>query len=161
MVFSAIRLEPALPKRKGASRKAGKPPPGNEQTPMQDTTFQLREAVSERVIVARLEVARSLWQQTIGLLGRSTLPEDSGMWLEPCNSIHSFGMQFSIDVLFLDATGCLVRAVQGLKPWRVCWPVWRARVVVELPQGFIAQRNVTLGARYVLTKVEPKSAGRI
>lgn len=115
---------------------------------MRDEAYQLCEVDTGRVVVERLELARSLWKQTIGLLGRKTFPEDTGMWLEPCSSIHTMGMQFAIDVLFLDASGRLLRAVRDLKPWRICWPVWRARVVVEIPAGSIALWNIQPGNRY-------------
>ena len=117
---------------------------------MHEAPLQLCEEGTGRVVVARLEMARSLWKQTIGLLGRKQFSADAGMWLEPCNSIHTFGMQFTIDVLFLDASGALVRAVPRVKPWRVCWPVWRARVVVEIPEGAIAARNIQVGNRYLI-----------
>ncbi len=115
---------------------------------MGEARYQLREEGTGRVVVARLEVAKSLWKQTVGLLGRRQLPPDAGMWLEPCNSIHTIGMQFAIDVLFLDASGRLVRAAPDVKPWRICWPVLGARVVVEMPAGSIALRNIQLGNRY-------------
>lgn len=115
---------------------------------MREPAYQLCEEGTGRVIVARVEMAKSLWKQTIGLLGRKQLPSDAGMWLEPCNSIHTLGMQFAIDVLFLDASGRLLRAVRDLRPWRICWPVWGARVVVEIPAGSIALRNIQPGNRY-------------
>jgi uncharacterized protein len=117
---------------------------------MQEPPCRLREVESGRVVVARMEVARSLWKQTIGLLGRKELPADGGMWLEPCNSIHTFGMQFAIDVLFLDRAGEVLRAIRDVKPWRVCLPVWGARAVVELPAGTVAMRNIRPGNRYQL-----------
>ncbi len=115
---------------------------------MRGASYQLCEEGTGRVVVARLELAKSLWQQTVGLLGRRQFPSDTGMWLEPCNSIHTFGMRFAIDVLFLDASGRLVRAVPNLRPWRICWPVWRARAVVEIPAGTIALRNIQPEIRY-------------
>ena len=118
---------------------------------MPEASYQLCEESTGRVIVARLETARSLWKQTIGLLGRKQLSADAGMWLEPCNSIHTFGMQFTIDVLFLDASGALLRAVPRVRPWRVCRPVRRARVVVEIPEGAIAARNIQVGNRYLIS----------
>lgn len=115
---------------------------------MPDRSYQLCEEATGRIIVARLEMARSFWKQTVGLLGRRGLPADGGIWLEPCNSIHTIGMQFTIDVLFLDASGALVHAASSVRPWRICWPVWRARVVVEIPEGTIALRNIQPGNRY-------------
>ena len=136
--------------QKLVSLQAGKRPAAREQTNIRGASYQLREEGTGRVVVARLELAKSLWKQTVGLLGRRQFPPETGMWLEPCNSIHTFGMQFAIDVLFLDASGCLIRAVRDLKPWRVCWPVWRARVVVEIPAGTVALRNIQTGIRYQL-----------
>jgi uncharacterized membrane protein (UPF0127 family) len=120
---------------------------------MQDAPYQPYQLIEEgsgRVIVARLELARSVWKQTIGLLGRRQLAADAGMWLEPCNSIHTFGMQFAIDVLFLDSSGRLLRAMDGVKPWRICWTVWKARAIVEIPEGSIALRNIQVGKRYLI-----------
>src|SRR5690349_20872528 len=104
---------------------------------MRKATYQLREEGTGRVVIPHLEIARSLWKQTIGLLGRSQLPADSGLWIEPCNSIHTWGMKFAIDVLFLDASGTVLRTVPNVRPWRVCWPVRRARAVLEIPAGAI------------------------
>jgi uncharacterized membrane protein (UPF0127 family) len=115
---------------------------------MRERSYQLREEPSGRIIVARLEVARSLWRQTVGLIGRRELDPDEGLWLEPCNSIHTFGMRFAIDVLFLDRSGVLLHMVSDLRPWRVSWPVRRARSVVEIPSGAIASRNIQPGLRY-------------
>lgn len=111
------------------------------------------EEGSGRVIVARLEVAHSLWKQSVGLLGRKSLSADSGMWLEPCNGIHTFGMQFPLDILFLDSSYVLRRSVSRVAPWRICGPVWKARVVVELPAGSISTQKIQTGCRYVVRKV--------
>jgi|SRR5579871_2702191 len=112
---------------------------------------QLLEGVHNRVIVAHLEIADSLWKQTVGLLGRDSLPAEHGLWLEPCNGIHTFGMRFPIDVLFLDAEGIALRIVSSLKPWRICGPVWRARVVVELPAGALVRHRIQPGDRLRLS----------
>ena len=109
---------------------------------------QMREADTGRVVVARLEVADTLWKQTVGLLGRAGLEPDSGLWLEPCNGIHTWGMRFPIDVLFLDREGYVLRAVSHLPAWRICGPIWKARVVVELPAGTIQTQAIQPGKRY-------------
>ena len=133
--------------------QAGKTTASREHTFMWDAAYQLSEVGTGRVVVVRLELAKSLWKQTVGLLGRRRFPADTGLWLEPCNSIHTMGMQFAIDVLFLDASGYLLRAVRDLKPWRICWPVWRARVVVEIPAGSIALWNIQPGNRYQIINI--------
>src|SRR4051812_28241324 len=121
---------------------------------MRKAVYQLREAGTNRVVVAQLEIARSLWKQTVGLLGRNELPVGAGLWLEPCGSIHTWGMKFAIDVLFLDASGTVLRAVPSVQPWRVCWPVRRARVVVEIPAGAIERGNIREGKRYKIERID-------
>lgn len=110
----------------------------------------LRDADTGLVVVPHLEIARTVWQNTVGLIGRAWLASDAGLWLHPCNGIHTFGLRFAIDVLFLDGQGRVVRVVPDLKPCRICGPVWKAKTVVELPAGTLAQSGVTVGTRLEL-----------
>jgi uncharacterized membrane protein (UPF0127 family) len=110
--------------------------------------WQLIEAETGRILVAHLEIADTLVTQAIGLLGRSHLAPDTGLWIEPCNGIHTLAMRFPIDVLFLDKEGRALRLVSHLKPWRFCGLVRGARVVVELPAGTLVEKNIRQGARY-------------
>jgi uncharacterized membrane protein (UPF0127 family) len=121
---------------------------------MTPTFRQLVEVKTNRIVVARLEIADTLWKQTAGLLGRDKLQPEEGLWFGHCNAIHTFGMRFPIDVLFLDAEGVALRIVSGLKPWRICGPLWKARVVVELPAGTAEQRNILPGNCYRLDAMQ-------
>jgi uncharacterized membrane protein (UPF0127 family) len=94
-------------------------------------------AGSGRVVAERLEVARSTWARGVGLMGRTSMAPGTGLWIEPCNSIHMFFMQFAIDAVFLDRQGRVKRVIPGLKPWRVSPIVFGARTVVELPAGTV------------------------
>jgi uncharacterized membrane protein (UPF0127 family) len=80
-----------------------------------------------------------------GLLGRDGLLEGEGLVIDPCNSIHTFFMRFSIDVLFVDAQGVVVRKIDALKPWRLTWIYFRARKVIELPAGVIQKSGTQAG----------------
>ena len=98
-----------------------------------------------RVLLQRLHLARTPWSRLRGLLGRGRLGADEGLWLEPCNSVHMFGMTFAIDVVFLDRAGTVVRILPHLRPWHVGPLVWGARVAVELPDGAIRRLDIRLG----------------
>jgi uncharacterized membrane protein (UPF0127 family) len=125
---------------------------------MATTGTQLRDAETGRVLVSRLEVADTAWKRAVGLLGRRSLAANTGLWLEPCNGVHTLAMRFPIDVLFLDREGRAIRLVESLRPWRFCGPVRGGRVVVELPAGTLAARAVRPGARYRMeNRREPKA----
>jgi uncharacterized membrane protein (UPF0127 family) len=73
-------------------------------------------------------VARSPLARLRGLIGRS---EEVALLLPRCRSVHTFGMGFALDLVWLDAGGRVVRIDRGVRPWRVrscrC-----ARAVLEL-----------------------------
>ncbi len=69
------------------------------------------------VVCERGELATSLWKRTKGLLGRSGLADDEGLWI-PTSSIHMFGMRFAIDVVYADREGRVLKLVRGIRPWR-------------------------------------------
>ena len=79
-----------------------------------------------------------------GLLKRSGLEKGEGLWIVPCEAIHTFFMRFDIDVLFLDRKKRVVKAVRRLRPWRLAMS-WRARSVLELPAGVIEQSGTERG----------------
>lgn len=99
----------------------------------------------DAVLGERVELARTPWTRLVGLLGRDRLDPDSGMWLEPCDSVHMLFMRFPLDVIFVDAEGTVVDVVPGLKPWRATWPRARARATLELPVGAVARTGTRAG----------------
>jgi hypothetical protein len=111
--------------------------------------MRLVEAGSGRLIAAEVEVAKSSWARFMGLMGRSSMPAGSALWIEPCNSIHMFFMGFAIDVLFLDRQMRVKKVMLNLKPWRVSPIVFGARTTVELPAGTLADKSL-VGARLTL-----------
>jgi uncharacterized membrane protein (UPF0127 family) len=52
----------------------------------------------------------------IGLLNRKALAQGEGLLLDRCYGIHTFGMRFPIDVVFLDKELRVMRAVPALPP---------------------------------------------
>ena len=97
-------------------------------------------------------LAVTAWTRTKGLLGRSSLDPDEGLWIQPTGSIHMWFMRFPIDVVYLDSELRVTKVVHGLAPWRFS-AGRRARSVVELAAGTSARAGLTAGAR--LSLVEP------
>jgi hypothetical protein len=98
------------------------------------------------VVAQRVETAEDAASRSRGLLGRPFLPQGDALWIVPCPMIHTFFMQFSIDVLFLDASAKVVRVIENLKPWRLSPWVLSAHSVLELPAGTL-KGQVAVGDR--------------
>ena len=127
---------------------------------MMEQKVQLLGQETGRVIVARLEVASSLWTQTVGLMGRREFAADSGLWIPHCNGIHTAFVRFPIDVMFLDGQMRAVRLVPALSPWRVVGPVRGAKSVVELPAGSLRQKQIVVGQQFLVTIPDGEPPGR-
>ena len=84
-----------------------------------------------------------------GLAGLDALPADRALHLQPCRAVHTIGMRFALDLVWLDASGAVVRVDRAVPPWRhrVCR---RARSVVKLRRIRRAAACLWLyfGARY-------------
>jgi uncharacterized protein len=112
-----------------------------------------RALCNGEVIAGRLERAASPLLRMRGLLGRRSLEEGEGIWLEPASSIHTHFMRFPIDVLFLGSRGRVLKKVPALPPWR-CAGARGAHSVLELRAGTFDRVQVDLGDRVVLEPVE-------
>ena len=76
---------------------------------------------------------------------RSSLPDGGGLVLKPCNSIHMFFMQFSIDVAFCNDDHKIVAILEEIKPWRISSVYWDATYAVELPAGSLKKAETEVG----------------
>jgi len=89
------------------------------------------------ILIPQLDVARTFWSRSKGLLGRHELLENQGMWIHQCNSIHTFFMKFAIDCVFVDQELKVKKIFHNVQPWRLIFPVWKASSVFELPAGSV------------------------
>lgn len=100
---------------------------------------------TKRILVGNLSVADSIFSRMKGLLGRSSLDSGNGLWLKPCNSVHTFCMKFTIDIVFLDRENRVIKVIHNLKPNRIT-PVCSGAVsVIELPAGSAADSSISPG----------------
>lgn len=84
------------------------------------------------VIAHRLFVADTYFSRLRGLIGHPPLAEDTALWIEPCQQVHTHFMRYPLHVLFLNRQLQVLRVVQALAPWRVSPWVRQARSVLEL-----------------------------
>lgn len=102
-----------------------------------------------RHITLPCEPARSFRQRLLGLLGRAPPAPGCALWLQPCRAVHTVGMRYAIDVIFLDDMHRVVRVVARLRPMRVAGCL-RARGVLEMAAGGAAHIGVVPGVRITL-----------
>ncbi len=107
--------------------------------------LKLVDPASGRQIADHVEVPGTMFGRGLGLMFRRSLPAGHAMWIDPCNGIHMFWMNFAIDAVFLDRAQRVVKVYRRLGRWRVVPLVLGARSVVELPAGALDSLELPKG----------------
>lgn len=91
--------------------------------------------VDNNELASDLVLAASLLSRMRGLIGRKELADGKGLWIKPCKGVHTFGMRFPIDVVFLDQEQRVISVARSLPPNRLTRIYIDAASVLELPSG--------------------------
>ena len=94
-----------------------------------------------------LEVADTHWSRLRGLMGTdaSNFPAGKGLWIVPCRGVHTLGMRFPIDVVYLNGDRVIVHIQEQLRPWRLAALRLNAATVLELPSSVVRQTGTIVG----------------
>jgi len=104
-------------------------------------------------LATTLAVADTHWTRLRGLLSLAShdFLKGDGLWIVPCHGVHTLGMGFAIDVVYLDQALTVIHTEAQLRPWRIA-PVRRDSLsVLELPCSTITQTQTAIGDKVVIT----------
>ena len=114
--------------------------------------FEVKNCARGTVLATRLEVADSGSKRTKGLLGRNGLGSGEGLWIVPCESVHTFFMRFAIDLVYLDRKNKVKKVRSSVGPWRIS-ACLSAHSVLELPAGTIRNTMTEAGDTLEFTPI--------
>jgi uncharacterized protein len=102
-----------------------------------------------------VEVADCGAKRRKGLLGRESLASAEGLWIVPCQAVHTFGMRFAIDLIYLDRKLEVRKVKSNVVPWRLSGCLF-AHSVIELASGTIGRTQTRPGDRLETSSVSPQ-----
>jgi uncharacterized membrane protein (UPF0127 family) len=104
-------------------------------------------------LATALAVADTHWTRLRGLLGLSSsdFRNGYGLWIVPCHGVHTLGMGFPIDVVYLDRSMTVIHIQRELQPWRFAPVRMQAASVLELPCRTTAETRTTVGDKIEIT----------
>jgi hypothetical protein len=102
----------------------------------------------------RVKVADTILTRLIGLLGKRSLDADSGLWIFPSRGIHTLGMMFDIDVVFLDKDYKVVGVHEVIHPFSMTGLYLNAESALELPPHTIFKTRTSVGDEMMITRIE-------
>jgi len=109
-----------------------------------DMRYKVTNRARSTVLANRLEVASSPARRSKGLLGRQGLGSGEGLWILPCESVHTFFMRFPIDLVYLDRKNRIRKLRSAVGAWRIS-ACLSAHSVIELPAGTICNTQTQRG----------------
>lgn len=112
-------------------------------------------------LATALAVADTHWTRLRGLLGlrSSDFRNGSGLWIVPCHGVHTLGMGFPIDVIYLDRAMTVIHIQRDLQPWRFAPVRAQAATVLELPCGTVAETGTAVDDKIEIT-IEGSTNGK-
>lgn len=96
----------------------------------------------------RCGLAHGFFTRVRGLMFRATLPDDEGLWISPCPSIHMFNVKFALDAVFLTKELVVTDIVEGIAPGKAYVAkanAGRPHSVVEVAAGTVARTGTKIG----------------
>ncbi|MDD5560994.1 MAG: DUF192 domain-containing protein [Candidatus Omnitrophica bacterium] len=95
-------------------------------------------------------IAKTPLRRMVGLLNRRELKQGQALIIKPCNSIHTFFMQFAIDVIFVDSNNRITREIRSMRPFRISGIYLNALFSIELPAGTLERTSTQTGDHITL-----------
>ncbi len=109
-----------------------------------DARLQVVNVTRRTQLAISVEVAGNGPRRAKGLLGRPGLGPGEGMWIVPCEAVHTIGMQFPIDLVYLDRKHRVRKVRSSVAPWRLS-ACLSAHSVIELSAGAIRKTRTEPG----------------
>jgi uncharacterized protein len=80
---------------------------------------QMQLYVDGEVTTCNVLITETFLERGRGLLFRDPIKLEEGLFIRPCNSIHTAGLKYKLDVVFVASSGSVVKVVSGISPWSV------------------------------------------
>lgn len=104
------------------------------------------------VLFDDVKLADDFRTRLVGLLRTRSLNPQQGLLLEKCRQVHTFGMKFDIDVIFLSREGEILELEKNMRPGKISRYVKAAFWVLELESGALERYNLERHQQIIFIK---------
>lgn len=115
----------------------------------QNSKVYVYNRTREAFIATEAAVADSYVRRLVGLLGKTKrwAKVGTGLWIVPSRGVHTIGMMFPIDLVFLSKDKEVVHVEEYVRPFRISKVSLKASSVLELPPHTIYRTGTRVGDR--------------
>lgn len=104
----------------------------------------------DQILFDEIKVADRFFSRLVGLLRTAGLTKNQGLLLKKCNQVHTIGMKFVIDAIFLAKEGDILHMEQEMAPGQVSRQIKKAYWVLELKSGSCKQLQLEINQRLTI-----------
>jgi uncharacterized membrane protein (UPF0127 family) len=108
----------------------------------------VRNQTRDTVLGDAIDLADTSATRRTGLLKHERLDEGQGLWIVPCESVHTFFMKFPIDLVYVDKQKKVRKVRHAVPAWRLSMCL-SARSILELPPGTAERTGTQVGDQLV------------
>jgi uncharacterized protein len=121
--------------------------------------FYVYNTTRETFVATEAKLADGYFSRLVGLLGKTRrwARPGQGLWIVPSHGVHTIGMLFAIDLVFLDRDGRVVYTEEYVRPFRISRVTLKAQSVLELPPYTVFRSGTQVGDRLEIGKVDGRS----
>jgi len=112
----------------------------------------VRNHTRNTILGDAVELADTSETRRVGLLKHERLEPGSGLWIVPCESVHTFFMKFPIDLVYLDKQRKVRKVRHAVPAWRLS-ACLSAHSILELPAGTAEKSGTLPGDELVMEKL--------
>lgn len=98
-----------------------------------------------RWIVTKVIKANTFWKRIKGWVGLCKIDPEAALWVKPCWGVHTIGMHFPVDLLFLGRNNRVLKAIPNLPKNRISPFVLQSRSVLVLPAHTVEKSRTMVG----------------
>ena len=106
--------------------------------------YRIRNRTRDTELGSSIDIADTSAKRRTGLLKHTGLAPGEGLWIVPCESVHTFFMKFAIDLVYLDRAHKVKKVRHAVVPWRMS-ACLSAHSIIELPAGAARQSLTQAG----------------
>ncbi len=114
----------------------------------------IRNQTRGTVLGDAVDLADTSEKRRTGLLKHERLEPGHGLWIVPCESVHTFFMKFPIDLVYVDKRHKVRKVRHSVAPWRMS-ACLLAHSVIELPAGTAKQSGTQPGDELAVEQITP------
>ncbi len=109
----------------------------------------------EKFVATRATVADGYFSRLVGLLGttRRWARPGNGLWIVPSHGVHTIGMMYALDLIFLDRQLTVVGVEEHVRPFRISKVSFKADSVLELPVHTVFRTETRVGDQMEISRV--------